>query len=74
MANIPSMFEFAVPVAAGLLYALIWYSTRTLSRAGRIVGRLASLLIIVPAVLYLSFGMPLQRDRVSQGPPAEVPR
>jgi esterase/lipase superfamily enzyme len=69
MANIPSMFELAVPAAAGLLYALIWYSTRTLPRAGRILGRVASLLVLVPAVFYLSFGMPLQRDRVSQSPP-----
>ena len=38
MANVPSMFEFAVPVAAGLLYALIWYSTRTLPRAGQDPG------------------------------------
>ena len=71
MANVPSMFELAIPAAAGLLYALIWYSTRTLPRAGRIVGRVASLLILVPAVLYLSFGMPMQRDRVSQSPPME---
>lgn len=71
MANGPSMFEFAIPAAAGLLYALIWYSTRTLPRAGRIVGRVAALLILVPAVLYLSFGMPMQRDRVSQSRPME---
>lgn len=71
MANGPSIFEFAIPAAAGLLYALIWYSTRTLPRAGRILGRVASLLILVPAVLYLSFGMPMQRDRVSQSPPME---
>ena len=73
MANVPSMFEFAVPVAAGLLYGLIWYSTRTLPRAGRILGRVASLLIIVPAVLFLSFGTMTLRDRVSQAPPHRIP-
>ena len=65
MANVPSMFELAIPAAAGLLYALIWYSTRSLPRAGRILGRVASLLILVPAVLYVSFGMPMHSDRVN---------
>ena len=72
MTELPStVLGIAIPAAAGLLYALIWYSTRTLPRAARILGRVASLLVILPAVLYLSFGMPMQRDRVSQSPPAE---
>ena len=72
MTELPStVLGIAIPAAAGLLYALIWYSTRTLPRAAKVLGRGASLLIILPAVLYLSFGMPMQRDRVSQSPPAD---
>ena len=72
MTELPStLLGIAIPAAAGLLYALIWYSTRTLPRAAKVLGRGASLLIILPAVLYLSFGMPMQRDRVSQSPPAD---
>jgi len=70
MADVPSMvLEFAVPAAAGLLYALIWYATRGLPGLAKFLARVVPLLVIVPAVLYVSLGMPLQRDRVAQSPP-----
>ena len=70
MASVPpTVLEFGIPAAGGLLYALIWYATRGLPGFARMLARIVPLLIIVPAVLYLSFGMPLQRDRVSQSPP-----
>jgi esterase/lipase superfamily enzyme len=72
MGNVPPMvLEFGVPAAGGLLYALIWYMTRGLPGFAKVLARIIPLLIIVPAVLYLSFGMSMQRDRVSQSPPME---
>ena len=72
MGNVPPMvLEFGLPAAGGFLYALIWYATRGLPGFARVLARIIPLLIIVPAVLYLSFGMPMQRDRVSQAPPVE---
>ena len=39
MADVPPMvLEFAVPAAAGLLYALIWYVTRGLPRFAKVAG------------------------------------
>jgi esterase/lipase superfamily enzyme len=70
MADVPSMvLEFALPAAAGLLFALIWYATRGLRGLAKVLARVVPLLIIVPGVLYVSLGMPLQRDRVAEGPP-----
>lgn len=69
MAELP-WNALAAPAAAGFLYALIWYATSGLPRAAKALARILPLLIILPAVLYLTVGMPMQRDRVSQSPPA----
>jgi esterase/lipase superfamily enzyme len=65
----PTVLEFAVPAAAGLLYALIWYATRRLPRAAKVLARVVPLLVILPAVLYVSVGLPPQHERMVRSPP-----
>ena len=77
MAEFPSMtLEYAVPIVAGLLYAFIWYATRGFSGFAKVVSRLLPLLIIVPAILHVSFGMrlPPKVEQVLRGPPVEQTR
>lgn len=77
MAEFPSMtLEYAVPIVAGLLYAFIWYATRGFSGFAKVVSRLLPLLIIVPAILHVSFGMrlPPQVEQVLRAPPVEQTR
>ncbi len=62
----PEVFEIAVPVLAGLLYAIIWYATRGLPRLAKVLARVLPLVVIVPAVLYFSLGMPSQREEARQ--------
>ena len=67
MFELPSIyFDVAVPVVAGLLYAIIWYATRGLPRLAKVLARLLPLIMIVPAVLYFSLGMPSQREEAQQ--------
>jgi hypothetical protein len=51
---LPAGVEIAIPVAGALLYACIWFATRNLSRAAKILGRVAPLGLIAPVTLYLS--------------------
>jgi esterase/lipase superfamily enzyme len=60
------MLEVAVPVLAGLIYALIWYATRGLPGGAKVAARVAPLLVIVPAVLYVAFGMPAMRSETTE--------
>jgi esterase/lipase superfamily enzyme len=80
MAELPSnLWDIAAPAVAGLLYAILWYATRNLPRSVKIAARVVPLLIVVPAMLYLTLGMPMQRmnERLSTGarqPEAAGPR
>jgi esterase/lipase superfamily enzyme len=77
MAEFPSpALEYAVPIIAGVLYALIWYATRRLSGFAKLISRVLPLLIILPAILYVSFGVPLPRqvEEVLRIPPVERTR
>jgi esterase/lipase superfamily enzyme len=69
----PTFIEVAVPVVAGLLYAVIWYATRGLPRLAKVLARVLPLMVIVPAVLYVSLGMPAQRERATAPRMAEGP-
>lgn len=71
MGDLPSNWlELGLPAAGALLYALIWYATSGLPRAAKALARILPLLVILPAVLFLTLSMPMQLDRVSQSPPA----
>lgn len=75
MAEIPSSaLQYVVPAAAGLLYALIWYATRGLPRLAKVLGRIFPLLLMIPAVLYLTLEFPKHLgDMTSVNPtPREV--
>jgi esterase/lipase superfamily enzyme len=65
MTDVPTAaLQFGVPVAAGLLYAILWFATNGFSRWVRIAVRVLALLIIVAAALYVSVGVPpLLRDQ-----------
>ena len=65
----PNVLEFALPAAAGLVYALIWYATRGLPRLAQVLARALPLVIILPAVFYVSVYVPLQRERIAQSSP-----
>ncbi|MBX9590483.1 MAG: alpha/beta hydrolase [Hyphomonadaceae bacterium] len=69
-----TLLEIAVLAAAGLLYALIWYTTRGLPAPAKGLARAVPLIVIVPAVLYLSFSLLLQPERVGTAPDAGAAR
>ena len=50
----PPSLEIAVLGAGVVLYLFIWFATRNLSRVGKILGRLAPLGLVIPAMVYLS--------------------
>jgi hypothetical protein len=53
MANVPTaVLQFGVPVAAGLIYAVLWYATGGFSRGARIALRLVALLILLPVAVF----------------------
>jgi esterase/lipase superfamily enzyme len=76
--SVPSP-EIAVLIAGVVLYVFIWFATRNLSRAGKILARLAPLGLVIPAMVYLSSlstrlgGVPTA-PTMSQAPQAEPSR
>ena len=66
----PTGVEIAILVAGALLYAFIWFATRNLSRAAKILARAAPLGLIVPAMIYLSALPGSRQDMTSQAPSA----
>ena len=75
MTDVPTaVLQFGVPAAAAaVIYAILWFATRGLSRGARFAVRLVALLILVPAALYVSLGgMPLQREMAGAPPPPPV--
>ena len=76
MPEFPSVaLQYGVPVAAGVLYALIWYATRGLTGFAKVISRVLPLLIIVPAILYVSFGIrPPQQMTRAPGPEVDRTR
>jgi esterase/lipase superfamily enzyme len=50
----PPSPEIVVLIAGVVLYVVIWFATRNLSRVGKILARLAPLGLVIPAMVYLS--------------------
>jgi hypothetical protein len=50
----PASVEVAVLVAGALIYALIWFATRNLSRAAQILARVVPLGLVIPVMIYVS--------------------
>jgi esterase/lipase superfamily enzyme len=61
--------DYAVPAVAGLLYALIWFATRGLPRLAKVLARVLPLLLIIPAVLYLTLEFPKLRGDMNSVDP-----
>lgn len=75
MPELPStVLEIAIPVAAGLVYALIWYATRGLPRLAKGLARVLPLAVIVPAALYISLEMSMQREDAEPTEQTSTPR
>ena len=69
----PPGVEIAIVVAGALLYAFIWVATRNLSRAAKILARLAPLGVIVPAMIYLAGLSSSRLETTSEAPTAAPP-
>jgi esterase/lipase superfamily enzyme len=75
----PASVEIAIPVMGALIYAFIWFATRNMSRAAKILARVVPLGLIVPVMIYLSGSnrlamapKPTTAPRIeSQAPPAQ---
>ena len=50
----PAAVNVAVLLVAAILYAVIWYATRGLSRFAQMLARLAPLSLLIPGLLYMS--------------------
>ena len=50
----PASVEMTILAAGALIYAVIWFATRNLSRAAKILARVLPLGLVVPVMLYLS--------------------
>ena len=48
----PAGANIAILVVGVLLYALIWYATRDLSRFAKVLARAAPLGLLIPLLLY----------------------
>ena len=57
-----TLSEIVVPLLAGLFYAVVWYATRNLPRAARILGRVLPILVLGPVVLFFSLHLSPQRE------------
>jgi esterase/lipase superfamily enzyme len=69
----PTGVEIAILVAGALLYAFIWVATRNLSRAAKILARVAPLGLIVPVMIYLAGLSASKLDIASKAPSAGPP-
>src|SRR5262249_62410296 len=61
----------AVLIAGAVFYVFVWFATRNLSRAGKILARLAPLGLVIPAMVYLSS---LWGERAGLPPAASPPQ
>lgn len=75
-----TLLEVAICAVAGLVYAIIWFATRNLSRGVRVFARVAPLLVLIPAVLFVSLEMSPHREEArkteaarKEAPAAEAP-
>jgi esterase/lipase superfamily enzyme len=57
-----TMLEVAIALLAGLAYAIVWYATRNLPHLARGLGRVLPLIVLLPAVLFLSLEMSPHRE------------
>jgi esterase/lipase superfamily enzyme len=65
-------FAIAAVAAGVVIYVLIWFATRNLSRVGKILARLAPLGLVIPAMVYLSSWSGLSGARLVGAPAAPV--
>ena len=56
------MVEGAICAMAGLIYAIVWFATRNLSRGVRVLARVLPLIVLVPAVLFVSLELSPHRE------------
>jgi esterase/lipase superfamily enzyme len=56
------LYDAAICTVAGLIYAIIWFATRNLSRGARALARVLPLFVLVPAVLFVSLEMSPHRE------------
>jgi esterase/lipase superfamily enzyme len=57
-----TLSEVLVPLLAGLFYSLVWYATRNLPRAARVLGRVLPIVVLGPVVLFFSLHLSPQRE------------
>lgn len=57
-----TLLDGAIALLAGLAYAIVWYATRNLPRVTRVLGRVLPLVVLLPAVLFLSLEMSPHRE------------
>lgn len=57
-----TLSEVLIPLLAGLFYSLVWYATRNLPRAARVLGRVLPILVLGPVVLLFSLHLSPQRE------------
>jgi esterase/lipase superfamily enzyme len=57
-----TLSEVVIPLLAGLFYGLVWYATRNLPRAARVLGRVLPILVLGPVVLLFSLHLSPQRE------------
>jgi esterase/lipase superfamily enzyme len=50
----PASVEITILIAGALIYALIWFASRNLSRAAKILARVVPLGLVVPVMIYVS--------------------
>jgi esterase/lipase superfamily enzyme len=50
----PASIEIAILLAGALIYAFIWFATRNLSRAAKILARVVPLGLVIPVMIYMS--------------------
>jgi esterase/lipase superfamily enzyme len=75
----PESVEIAILAAGVLIYAVIWFATRNLSRVAKILARVVPLGLVVPAMIYVSSASRMAMaprtatapSVESQAPPAE---
>jgi luciferase family oxidoreductase group 1 len=50
----PASVEITILIAGALIYAFIWFASRNLSRAAKILARVVPLGLVVPVMIYVS--------------------
>ncbi len=67
----PAIINIAVLVVGVLLYALIWYATRGLSRFAKVLARAAPLGLLIPALMYASMISTSRPSKMAARAPTE---